>query len=64
MTYWNPRPELGINLNPDYPTWSMEAGPLVDGSGQTKLTKIVPFRASFSDSFSPERTTIYRGREE
>jgi hypothetical protein len=38
-----------------------ESGPLIDGSGQTK---IVPLRARLSDSFEPERAPIYRGRED
>ena len=38
-----------------------EAGPLVDGSGPTK---IVPLRARLSDSFSLSVRLIYRGRED
>ena len=51
QTHWKPRPELDIDLNPDCQTpvtRSAEADLLVDGSGQTK---IVPLRASLSDSF-------------
>ena len=50
QTHCRQRPELDIDLTPAYlsPGDSEEPGPLVDGSGQTK---IVPLGASLSDSF-------------
>ena len=50
QTHWKPRPELDIDLIPDYlsPGDSEDGGPLVNDSGQTK---IVPLGAGLSDSF-------------
>jgi hypothetical protein len=52
QTHWKPRPKLNINVNPDHPSpgdsGRTGAGPLADGSGQTKN---VLLRARLSDSF-------------
>ena len=54
QTHCRPRPELDIDLTPAYlspgnsEAGGLEPGPLVDGSGQTK---IVPLGASLSYSF-------------